>query len=209
MLDPLAPLRGDTVNGSDPALVDTTYAVDFCPGTDFYQCDRDGSWMPTGISGTGGRRDHVLGLWDTSGLAFGDYTLRLEVTSTRTADGRTQSFYDYYPVTVGFALPEVTGLIVEGQGPTRVAWDAQGAVFYDVTGGLLGDLLASRDFSAATCLVDDTFQTEYFDLRPPPAPGDGYWYLVRSNGSGKGSWGNAEGPLDDPRNELDLGGPCS
>ncbi|RMF74255.1 MAG: TIGR03790 family protein [Acidobacteria bacterium] len=206
VLDPLAPLRGDTVNGHDPALVDTTYTVDYCPGTDFYQCDRDASWMTTGVSGTGGQRDQLLGLWDTTGLSFGDYTLRLAVTSTRLADGRTQSFYDYYPVTVGFAVPEVTGLIVEGKSPTRIAWDTLGSVLYDVAGGNLSDLLATGGFSAATCLIDDTFQTEYFDLRPAPPPGDAYWYLVRGN---TGSWGNAEGPIDDPRNALDLGGPCS
>ncbi len=209
VLDALAPLYGSTINGRDPGLVDTTYAIDYCPGVDFYQCDRDGSWTSAGISGTGGQRDQFLGFWDTTGLAFGDYTLRLAVTSTRRSDGRAQSFFDYYPVTVGFALPEVTGLTVEGAGPTRVAWNGQGPVFYDVAGGSLSDLLATADFSLATCLVDDTFQTEYFDLRPAPPPGDGYWYLVRSDGSGTGSWGDAEGLEADPRNEMDLAGPCS
>ena len=93
-------LSGSTVNGRDPSLVSTGYDICYCEGDDFYLCDRAGSWISTGISGAGGQEDMPLGTWDTSSLIPGEYVLRLTVASTNPAKGRSQSLYDYYPVTV-------------------------------------------------------------------------------------------------------------
>jgi hypothetical protein len=93
-------LSGSAVNGRDLTLVDTQFAVDYCPGDDFYVCDRNGSWQSSGLSGTGGQENMSLGTWDTSSIAYGTYTLRLAVTSNNASKGRSQTFYDYYPVTV-------------------------------------------------------------------------------------------------------------
>ncbi len=96
----LVELHGSTVNGRDPARVSTTYAIDYCAGADFFVCDQAATWQSTGIRGQGGAADAVLGTWDTTGVSPGQYTLRLAVTSTHTVNSKTQSFYDYYPVTV-------------------------------------------------------------------------------------------------------------
>ncbi|UCF66814.1 MAG: TIGR03790 family protein [Acidobacteriota bacterium] len=210
-LDPFVPLYGSTDNGRDPVEVETDYEVDYCTGRDFYECDRIGSWLPPNVAGLGGQERQFLGDWDVSSIPQGDYTLRLAVTSAHPSSGRTQTFYDYYPVTVHLALPEVEHLHVEqllGE-VTRVFWDDQGlGTFYDLAGGFVSDLTSDQGFDGAQCLIDGTFQTEYFDLRSPPSPADGYYYLVRAEGAGKGSYGDGQTDPPDPRNELDLNGPC-
>ena len=95
-------LIGDVVNGQAPAFVNTQYAIDYCAGTDFYVCDLDPfAWFATGISGSGGQKNQPLGVWDTALMMPGSYVLRLAVTSTNLTTGKSQTFYDYYPVTVG------------------------------------------------------------------------------------------------------------
>lgn len=96
----LVNLSGSTVNGRDTLLVSTTYAIDYCLGNDFFACDQANSWIATGLSGIGGKENMAFGVWDTSALALGDYTLRLTVTSNNSNKGRLQSLYDYYPVIV-------------------------------------------------------------------------------------------------------------
>lgn len=91
-------LSGSTVNGRDQALVSTDYAIDYCPGADFYICDQNAAWIPTGIQGAGGQENMVLGNWDTRSIATGPYTLRLKVTSTNPFKNRSQALYDYYPI---------------------------------------------------------------------------------------------------------------
>lgn len=209
VLDDLAPLYGSTVNGTAPAFVDTTYEIDYCPGEDFFDCDQSQSWTPTSLSGEGGLEHHLLGRWDVTSVPFGVYTLRLRVTSANLTTGRVQALYDYYPVTVGFALPQVTGLLVEPGQPTRVIWDDQGGVLYDVSGGQLSGLLADQGYAGVECLIDNDAKPEYWDLRAAPPAGDGYYYLVRSQGAGTGSYGDGLTDGVDPRNELDLAGPCS
>lgn len=93
-------LSGSTVNGRDASLVSTTYNISYCPGSDFFVCDQNAGWLPTGLSGTGGQENMALGAWNTSGLATGKYTLRLAVTSSNVSRGKSQTFYDYYPVTI-------------------------------------------------------------------------------------------------------------
>ena len=94
-------MTGDTLNGSG-ANVTTTYSVDFCSGDDFLPCDQNNSWLPVaGLQNRpGGQRNMSLGDWDISGLAEGDYVLRLAVTSINASKGLSQTFYDYYPVTI-------------------------------------------------------------------------------------------------------------
>lgn len=91
-------LYGDTINGKDPTRVSTTYSIDYCPGTNFYTCDQQYLWNPTGISGTGGQFNQFLGTWNASSLTNGSYLLRLNVTSNNLLSGKTQSFFDYLPV---------------------------------------------------------------------------------------------------------------
>ncbi len=101
-LQGLVELSGDVVNGQAPGFVDTQYSVDFCDGTDFYICDLDPfAWFSTGISGDGGQKNMSLGQWDTSLMIPSEYVLRLAVSSINLTTGKNQTFYDYYPVTVG------------------------------------------------------------------------------------------------------------
>ena len=95
----LVPLSGSAVNGRNTSLVSTTYTIEYCPGDDFYVCDRNANWQPTGISGAGGNEDIAFGDWDASTLE-GVYTLRLKVTSDNPSKGRSQSFFDHYTITV-------------------------------------------------------------------------------------------------------------
>lgn len=93
-------LTGSTVNGRDLAPGATTYEVDYCEETDFYVCDQLASWSLSPIlSGNGGEEDMPLGTWDVTNIPSGSYVLRLKVTSTNA--GKTQSFYDYYPIKIG------------------------------------------------------------------------------------------------------------
>ena len=93
------PLSGNTKNGQDFTRVTTIYSIEYCAGRDFFQCDLQSSWRPTGLSGTGGQINQQFGAWSMGALPAGDYTLRLAVRSTNPAIGKTQLFYDYYPIT--------------------------------------------------------------------------------------------------------------
>ena len=91
-------LFGSTVNGRNPAEVTTSYRIDVCPGNDFFLCDQLQSWQKTGISGQGGNENVLLGSLDSTTMAAGDYTLRLSVTSTHTATGRSQTLNDFHTI---------------------------------------------------------------------------------------------------------------
>jgi uncharacterized protein (TIGR03790 family) len=92
------PLTGSAVNGRDGARVSTLYNLDYCAGDDFYVCDRNAQWVTTGLSGVGGQEGLTFGAWNTSLLAPGKYTIRLQVTSSNTMNGRSQTFYDYQTI---------------------------------------------------------------------------------------------------------------
>lgn len=94
-------LYGSAMNGSGSAVT-TTYSIDYCPGKDFYECDRTANaWQSTGIVNQPGKVSNaLLGAWNTSGLTSGYYTLRLLVTSTNGVISKSQTFNDYYPVYV-------------------------------------------------------------------------------------------------------------
>jgi hypothetical protein len=109
-----APFSGSTVNGRDASLVSTSYQVDYCSGKDFYVCDQDQSWLPTGMYGSGGHENHALGSWDISSLPWGDYTLRLAVTSSNAVTGKTQTFNDFYPIKHRYADAEIPTYNISG-----------------------------------------------------------------------------------------------
>jgi hypothetical protein len=111
------------------------------------------------------------------------------------------------PATVsGVGLEKVTGA-------NRISWTSQAgtagaSTAYDVATGVLGDLVASGGFSAATCLVDDHPTPTYDDVRADPSPGTGYYYLIRAqNSCGPGSFGDST-QSPDPRDDLDASPPC-
>jgi hypothetical protein len=99
---------------------------------------------------------------------------------------------DASPATWSDASPvEVEGVAVDGG--SFLAWNDQGNGFvYDVAGGALSALHIDGDVSGAECIENDVAGTAWQDTRPDPAPGDGYYYLIRSQKTcGAGTYGNA------------------
>ncbi len=141
---PLA-LQGDTYNGAGPDVT-TTYSIDYCSGADFLPCDKNNSWSPVASiqNRPGGSRNMSLGSWDVSALAAGDYILRLAVTSTNAATNLSQTFYDYYPLTLFTAASDadMDGLTYAqelnlGTNPWNADSDADGLPDgWEVTNGL-------------------------------------------------------------------------
>ena len=71
-------------------------------------------------------------------------------------------------------------------------------------GGTLSELRASGLASATACLDGDLPAASYDDVRPDPAPGDGYYYIVQGrNDCGGGGYGVGRAALD----ALDCSGP--
>jgi hypothetical protein len=61
-------------------------------------------------------------------------------------------------------------------------------------GGSLSQLHAVGTFADAACLTNDVGSTSWGDARPDPAPGLGYYYLVRAgNVCGGGTYGQSTG----------------
>lgn len=128
-------LTGSAVNGTDASRVTTTYQIDYCTGLDFYLCGNSSNpWKATGLAGSGGQRNMSFGTWDTRMLPNGQYTLRLEVSSTNKDLGKTQAFYDYVPVIVydstsdadGDGLLDQLELSNYGTDPTKADTDGDG-----------------------------------------------------------------------------------
>jgi len=60
-------LSGSTVNGRDPAAVTTSYRIDACPDDYFFVCGQSPqAWQATGISGSGGTENALLGSLNTT-----------------------------------------------------------------------------------------------------------------------------------------------
>ncbi len=89
---------------------------------------------------------------------------------------------------------EVQGLRVNRVSPT-LSWTATDqASRYDLAGGQIADLRSGQGTSGATCLFNDETETGRDDTQPNPAPGAGYYYLVRGqNLCGSGTYGVASG----------------
>jgi hypothetical protein len=61
---------------------------------------------------------------------------------------------------------------------------------YDVASGALGDLRSSGTVAGAVCTGDDVAGTTWDDTLGDPAPGAGFYYLIRGqNDCGSGSYG--------------------
>jgi hypothetical protein len=87
---------------------------------------------------------------------------------------------------------EIAGVAVNGHSGTTVSWTPLGgSVVYDVASSTLSDLFLNGT-AGATCLADDVAGAGTPDGRPDPAPGDGYYYLVRGQTAcGTGSYGTS------------------
>lgn len=108
-----ASLRGVARNGKDTVAVQTQYRIDYCKGKDFFVCDRAQSWLSTGIAGNG-PRSGTFGDFEAENLPYGDYTLRLAVTSTHRTRGTTQTFNDYVPIKNRYASEEIPTYGIQG-----------------------------------------------------------------------------------------------
>jgi len=113
---------------------------------------------------------------------------------------------------VRVAPTEIAGLAISKVGAaTRIAWSSQDGssgtgTNYDIVTGDMAALVSSG-FAAATCLVNNDADTPFDDGSPPPAAGSGVYYLVRGQHACTGTYGNS-GQAVDPRDALDLDGPC-
>jgi len=112
-----------------------------------------------------------------------------------------------------FPFEEVSGVTVRRLPATRISWNSQDATYgpatvYDLVSGSLADLRRDRGFASAGCLAEDVPDTPYEDTRSDPPPGDGYYYLVRSQqGTDEGSHGQSTAPPD-RRIRLDVAPAC-
>ena len=95
-------------------------------------------------------------------------------------------------------LAEVTNL-AWGLHPEVLRWAEQGAgVRYDVVTGTLAAMRADGGFIGASCLGDDLSVGVFDDLRPAPAPGGSYYYLVRAQKAScaNGTYGYASSSVE-------------
>jgi hypothetical protein len=83
----------------------------------------------------------------------------------------------------------------------HLTWDAQVSidptpVLYDIVGANLSTLIPGG-LSGAGCLATALASPPWDDLRPDPAVGDGYYYLIRARKPcGSGGFGAGRGALD-------------
>jgi len=85
---------------------------------------------------------------------------------------------------------EISGIMIQGHGPTALSWTAIEGAVYDVATATLAELLANGTDSA-TCLADNLTSPGYVDVRPGPVPDGGLYYLIRAqNACGAGSYGS-------------------
>jgi hypothetical protein len=103
---------------------------------------------------------------------------------------------------VWFVPGEVANLVLTAANPADPAWDDQGAFVgpgttYDLVSGPLGGG-PGIDFSLSSCLQSGG-GTSYFDFRPDPTPGQGFWFLARArNSCGMGTYGSSQRDSDVP-----------
>src|SRR6185436_4939880 len=76
-------------------------------------------------------------------------------------------------------------------GTVELAWEETlGASFYDTLRGRVRDWPVGWNVATEACLFDDASGTTSSDAAVP-APGEGYWYLVRAgNACGHGGYGS-------------------
>jgi len=91
----------------------------------------------------------------------------------------------------GVPPPELHGVVIDGSAPTGLTWTAVSGAVYDLASSTLSDLRVNGTTTAA-CLSNNVASASYADVRPDPAPGSGYYYLVRAQAScGSGTYGFA------------------
>ena len=95
---------------------------------------------------------------------------------------------------------EVTGLQVLRAGAvTTIAWFDQAAQFrYDVVSGAVSALRPNLGVANGQCLLNDATTSGQHDARANPAPGNGYYYIVRSQDScGTGTYGHTSAGVEE------------
>ena len=91
-------------------------------------------------------------------------------------------------------LPEIDDLRLEQvTGATRVTWSDPGdGSAFDLAVGELSSLRAEQGVFSPVCLANDVALPTWDDAQPDPAAPDGFYYLVRADGTcGPGTWGFA------------------
>ena len=125
------------------------------------------------------------------------------VGTDRDEDGAL-NFNDCAPADPGSIGPaaEVTGLVVSTQAADLLAWDPQTAsagpgVLYEVVSGEMARLRTDGLIAATSCLLGDLTAPSADDPRGNPAPGTGYFYLVRArNSCNAGTLGPGRAPIE-------------
>jgi hypothetical protein len=104
----------------------------------------------------------------------------------------------YDPLTSAAPPAEVAGLqwVRSYYGHMVMLWGDQGpGLRYDIAGGLISRLRPEGGVVGATCVAggDNLPLHEFDDPRPDPAPGQGYYYIIRSESDvcGGGTYGYA------------------
>ncbi len=121
----------------------------------------------------------------------------------RDEDGKLNSD-DCAPADAGSTGPatEVSGLQVDTLAASLLEWDSQSAtagpgVTYEVVSGEIGGLRSVGLAAATSCLLGDLTSPSANDPQGDPAPGSGWYYLVRSrNGCNAGTFGPGRGSLE-------------
>jgi hypothetical protein len=208
---PLAFVNDNAVgNGSDEffpgvtvdplgRVIVTFHSTRRAPGTDHYELwgaiSRDGGQtFDTNflISDAVSNPPDGRFLGDYAGVAATADRLYPVWADARAPTGELDLYVDRYAN--AFRYDEVDNLLFSDH--ETATFDTQDARFaqdvdYDVVSGLLSELRADAGFARAACLIDDLDAPPIVDTREP-APGDGFWYLVRADGpNGVGTFGDA------------------
>jgi len=99
---------------------------------------------------------------------------------------------DCAPTQAGVAAPpqEVADLHVVGTPVSVLTWTSQLDARYDVVGGSIATLRSTGGLDGATCVANSVTVSEWQDY-PVPAPGEGFFYLVRAqNSCGSSTYGH-------------------
>jgi slime mold repeat-containing protein len=117
------------------------------------------------------------------------------------ADGQDCAPLD--PLSSGAPPAEVSGLIWvrAPNGAYILRWAGQGdGLHYDVAGGSVSQILSDGSLLNAACVPggNDVPNDSFDDTRPNPAPGEDYYYIVRSQSAfcGSGTYGYASSGVE-------------
>ena len=176
--------------GSNPGQDVLTVGISNNGGTSWVTVETVG---PTGPERSGGWFHHQLRVSDFV-APTSNVMLRFVASDTGAGSTVEAAIDDVMVILKSSAIPgEIQDVAVAQSVPTQVAWTSQGAgYYYDVIGGAVSDLFPAGGVSGAQCLANSAFTPAWIDGRPDPAPGESYYYLVRSEQScNAGTWGFA------------------